>query len=563
VRLPRDARVWGVREFMVRNVRLSLWLLMGAAVLVLLIACANIGNILLARSDVRRKEMAIRAALGADRARLVRQILGESVAVSLAGGVLGVFLAWWGVGTLITAASTSYPLLRDASIDLRVLAFGLAISVLSGIVFGCIPALQMSGRGGLSGLWESLKEGITGTSARPQRRRTRSALIVFEVALSLMLLLACGLLLRSFVRLQQVHPGFEARGVLTASITLPQLKYPTGPARVALYQGFLENLRRAPEVEAAGLVDHLPLSNSNAGTSIYPEGGAPERPEDVGIVWMRNMSEDYFRAMSIPLLAGRQFAESDRPPAPPVAIVNRTFARRHWPGEDPLGKRFTIGPPRQGVPVFTVVGVAGDVRHTNLAQEPDAEFFLYYRQAAPSRFTGVFRTRSKDPMQLTNVVRQALAAADKDLSISRFTAMDKILSDSTAARRLTMMLLAVFAVLALLLAAVGIYGVISYTVSLRRREIGIRMAMGAPAGRVFRMVAGEAMLLAIIGEAAGLAGILAMRRVLDSQLFGTSPTDPVVFVAVPLLLGAIAFVAAFIPARRAMHVNPLIALRHE
>jgi putative ABC transport system permease protein len=561
--IPRSVRVWGVREFMVRNVQLSLWILMGAVGLVLLIACANVANILLARTDARRREMAIRAALGADRKRIIRQILSESVLLGLGGGALGALLASWGVQALISTQSRSYPLLRNVALDASVLIFSLLISVLAGIAFGIGPALAMAREGSFwNVLAGSLKEASPIASGSRSNRRVRGLLVVSEVAISLMLLIGAGLLIRSFLRIQQVDAGFNPDGVATAAITLPPGKYPDGSRRLSFYQEFLGNLARAPEIEAAGIVDYLPLGGANAGVGIYPEGRALQ-PGEAPIAWIRWMSEGYFRAMSIPLVAGRQFDERDRPPAPPVAIVNRTLARRYWSGEDPIGKRFRLGPAGQNVPVFTIIGVAGDVRHTNLAQEPEAEFFLYYRQSVPARVTIAVRGKQQDAARLAAPMRQALAAADKDLPMSKLQTMEEIVSASISSRRLTMLLLGIFAGLALLLAAVGIYGVLSYSVAQRKHEMGVRLALGAPRDRVLWMVIGEAMLLAAIGELIGLAGTVALRRLLDSQLYGMTAMDPLIFIAVPAILAAVAFVAVFIPAWRAMHIDPLIALRRE
>jgi putative ABC transport system permease protein len=563
VGIPRDVRVWGVREFLVRDVKLSLWILTGAVGLVLLIACANVANILLARADVRRREMAVRAALGADRKRIIRQILSESVILGLAGGLLGILLAYWGVGALVKTSAASYPLLRSASLDAASVGFTIVLSVLTGVLFGIIPALAVSREGSSWGLLSgTLKEGSSTVSAGRSSKRVRSVLVVFEVALSLMLLITAGLLVKSFLRLQEVKPGFDPKGVLTANIALPLEKYPNGPQRLAVYQQFLQNLEHAPGVEAAGLVDFLPLSGSNAGTSIVPEGRPIPRPGEATIVWMRFMSEGYFRAMSIPLLAGRQFTEGDRPPAPPVAILNRTMARRYWAEEDPVGKRFTIGPPGPNTPVFTIVGLAGDVRHTNLSQEPEAEMFLYYRQSSPLRTTVTVKTLA-EPLSLSNTLRQALASVDKNLALARIQTMETVVSDSVSSRRLTMLLLAIFAGVAFVLAAVGIYGIISYSVAQRRHEIGIRMALGAPPQRMLWMVTRQAMMLAIVGEGAGLAGTFALRRIIDSQLYGFTAVDPAMFTIVPLVLAVVAFAAALIPARRAMQVDPLIALRRE
>jgi putative ABC transport system permease protein len=530
---------------------------------VLLIACANIANIMLARADARRKEIAIRAALGADRKRIIRQVLSESVILGLTGGATGAVLAWWGINALIKTSSRSYPLLRNASLDAATLGFALLLSIVTGVIFGVVPALTMAREGTSSGVLSgSLKEGASNISAGKSSTRVRGLLVVFEIALSLMLLIAAGLLLRSFMRLQRVDPGFDAKGVLTASITAPQESYPTGVRRLALYERFLENLRLAPEVDSAGIVDFFPLSGSNAGTAMFPVGRPVPRPGEVPIVWMRIMSEGYFRAMSIPIYSGRQFDERDNLQKPPVAIINRTLARRFWPNEDAVGKRFTLSSQGQDVPVITVVGIAGDVRHTNVSQEPDAEVFFCYRQMMPARVAVAVRTRS-DPTHLANTVRQALSSVDKQLPISRIQTLTEILNDSLSSRRVTMLLLGVFAAVALTLAAVGIYGVISYSVAQRRHEIGIRMALGATRARVLRAVLGQALLLAVIGEAAGLAATFAVRRILDSQLYGSTAMDPIIFTAVPMLLGAVAFVAAIIPAFRAMRVSPLLALRRE
>jgi putative ABC transport system permease protein len=564
VGIPRSVRVWGLREFMVQNVQLSLWILMGAVGLVLLIACANVANILLARTDARKREMAIRAALGADRKRIIRQILSESVILGLGGGAFGSLLAYWGVQALIRTQSNSYPLLQNVSLDAWVIVFSVVLSLLAGVAFGIGPALAMAREGSFwNVLAGSLKEGSGTVSGSRSSRRVRGVLVVSEVALSLMLLIGAGLLMRSFFLIREIDPGFNAEGVVTTAITLPPAKYPDAAKRMPFYREFLGNLERNPEVDGVGIVDYLPLSGSNSGSGFFPEGHPTPRPGEAPIVWTRWMSEGYLRAMSIPLLAGRLFEERDAPPAPPVAIVNRTLANRYWAGENPIGKRFTLGTPGAGVPVFTVVGVAGDVRHTSLTQAPEPELFLYYRQIVPSRVSVVVRGRQRDTALLAAPLRQSLAAADKDMPMSRLLTLEESLANSISSRRLTMMLLGIFAGTALLLAGVGIYGVISYSVAQRKHEIGIRMALGAPRNRVLWMVTGEAMLLAAIGEVVGMAGTLSLQRLIQSQLYSMTAMDPAIFLTVALILGAIAFVAAFLPARRAMQIDPLIALRHE
>ncbi len=559
---PRGVKVWGWREFMVRNVRVSLWILMGAVGLVLLIACANVANIMLARAGVRRREMAVRSALGAGRRRIIGQVLVESVIAGLAGGALGVLLASWGVKALIKTYADSYPLLKTTSFDLPVAGFTLALSMATGVVFGIMPALAMTREGSSWGVLSGARrEGASPVAAGRAGSRIRSSLVVVEVALALMLLIGAGMLVRSFLRVQQVNPGFEPKGVVTAGIALPQQRYSTGVKRLNFYQQLLLNLRNSPDVDEAGVVDYSPLSGSKSGVGFLPEGKPSPRPEDTPIVWLRFMSEGYLPSMSIPLIAGRMFSESDNPPAPPVAIVNRTLARRFWPGENPVGKRFRVSRERNA-PVFTVVGLAGDVRHTSLLEEPDADLFLSYRQSTPARVTLTVHART-DASRLPEAVRQALAAVDRDIPIARFQTMEKIVSISLSSRWLTTLLLTIFAAIALLLAAVGIYGVISYSVSQRAHEIGIRMALGAARERVLWMVTGQAMTLALAGEVVGLAAAFALWRLLDSQLYGSTAVDPVIFAAVPGILAAVAFVAALIPARRAMRVDPLIALRLE
>ena len=562
--VSRGVRVWGLREFMVRNVRLSLLILTGAVALVLLIACANVANILLARAGVRKKEIAVRAALGANRWRLARQMLTESLILSLAGGILGALLAYWSIAYIAGTYSADIPLLENSGLDATVLGFTLLVSLVTGVIFGMAPAFATSRYGASASLRESLKEGGHEAGGGGSGNRLRSVLVIAEVALSMMLLIAGGLLIRSFLQLQQINPGFNPKGVLTASITLPADKYPAGSRRLAFFQEFLESLTRTPEVKAAGIVNVLPLSGSNTGIGVSVEGRPVLRRGEAPIVWLRMVSEDYFRAMSIPLVAGRIFTAKDNLEVPPVAIINQTMASRLWPGENPLGKRFCSGEPSGNEPVqwLTVVGIVGDVRHMELVREPDGEMYLPFRQVTPAGMSVAVRT-DLDPMRLATLLRRTIASVDSHQPVSNLRSMDQMMSATVSSRRLTMFLLAVFSGVALALAAVGIYGVISYLVTRRTHEIGIRLALGARRGHVLKMVLGRALLLAAIGEILGLAAALALRRVIGTQLYGVSSTDPLIFTLVPAVLTATAILAGLVPALRALRVDPLIALRHE
>jgi len=562
VNIPRSARIWGLREFMVRDVRSSLWIVMGLATLVLLIACANVASILLARSAARRPEMAVRSALGAGRGRVMSQMLTESVLQSLAGGLVGALCAFWGVAALAGTYSDNFPLLRSLSMDGSILGFTVGTSLLTGLLSGVIPALT-TGKGGASRILRgSCKEGIRGASEGRGARRIREVLVVSEVALSLLLLITAAQLARSFLLLQAVEPGFEPEGVLTGGIALPLDRYPDAAKRREFYREFLERLEQVGEIQAAGIVDFLPLSGSNAGSSLYLEGHPPPRPGEAPIVWLRMTSSGYFSAMSIPILSGRLFSAGDTAEAPRVAIVNRAFARRFWPGENPVGKRFSFSPPGPDASYTSVIGVAGDVRHTSLAQDPDAEVFFSYRQLTPARVTVALRTAA-DPSRSALILRRAVASVDKDLPVSRIRGMEQIVAGSIAARRLTMTVVVIFGSLALLLAAVGIYGVISYSVARRSREIGIRKALGAQSDTILRSVVGRTLLLAVTGEAAGLGAAFALRRVMETQLYGIASLDPAVFLAVPPALLLMALFAGLIPARRAMQVSPVIALARD
>ncbi len=561
--LARTPRVWGLRDFIVRDARLSLMVLSAAVGLVLLIACANVASLLLARAGMRRSELAVRSALGASRGRILRQLLTESALLGLAGGAAGVLLAQWGVRLFLRILPDRYPLFREAAIDLPVLLFTLAVSLVTGLIFGLAPALNLTRANALN---DTLKEGGRGSGETVSRSRLRSALVVAEVTLALLLLIGAGLMVRSFIRLNHVKPGFNEKGVLTASITLPPSRYPEPAQRVTFFRKLFERLNVMPGVTAAGAVSSLPLTRHNTGTAMFVEGRPfPQavRLGEVPLVWFRIANSEYFRAMEIPLRRGRLFTDRDQA-GPPVAVINEVAAKRHWPNEDPVGKRFTTNLPRPGSPIqwVTVIGVAGDLRHMGLLEEPDAEVFWPYQQLAPDGLNLTVRTAAT-PENFAPLLRRATAEIDRELPVSKIISMEQIMFDSIAPQRLSVMLIGVFAGIALILAATGIYGVISFSVTRRTREIGLRMALGASGADVVRMVVKQALTLTLAGLIIGLAAALALTRFISSLLYEVSATDPAVLAAVIILLTAVAFLASYIPARRAAKIDPIAALRCE
>jgi len=552
-------RVTPLREDLVGNVRPALLLLFGAVGFVLLIACANVGNLLLARAGARRREIAIRAALGAGRGRIVRQLLTESLLLSLAGGGLGLLVAAWGTGVVERVGLQLVPWLGRVETDARILAFTFVVSVFTGIVFGLVPALQAS----RPDLNESLKEGGR-AGAGAAGGRLRGALVIAEVALSLVLLVGAGLLIKSVARLRGVDPGFTAGGVVTMSLWLPGVKYPKGDSQHDFYARLAERVGNIPGVEAVGVTSVLPVSGGFDGRTIEVEGrayGAGERPE----VENYYVSPGYLRAMSIRLMRGRAFTDADTKDAPPVVLVSETMARRQWGDEDPLGKRLRYYDPyaNREVPWRTVVGVVADVKLTRLDREGAQGLYAPEAQTPSPAMTLVVRTAAGEPAGVVPAVRREIGALDRDLAVFNVKTMDELVADSLLLRRFSMLLLGAFAALALILASVGIYGVIAYTVSQRTHEIGVRMALGARRSDIFRLVVGRGMLLTLAGVAAGLIAALSLTRLMESLLFGVSASDPPTFVAIALLLTAVSLAACYVPARRATRVDPLIALRHE
>ncbi len=568
--------VTSFRDQVVGGVRRALWVMLGAVTFVLLIACANVANLLLARAAAREREMAIRAALGAGRGRIVRQLLTESVALALIGGSLGVLIALWGVDALLTLNPNVLPSTANVTINATVMTFTLIVSLLTGVGFGLAPALTAS----KSDLTGALKESGRSGAGRLGRFGLRNALVVLEVALSLVLLVGAGLLIRSFWRVQAVDPGFRAENVLTIGIALPQAKYPDKQQVANFYQQVLSQVERLPGVQATGVIAGLPLGGSSSTWGFTTEANPqPARLEEVLEATNRVASPGYFRAMGIPLRRGRDFTAQDNESAPNVVIINETMARRFWPNEDPIGKRIKLPSPEPQRTWdgrwLTIIGVVGDVRADGLESEANPEMYLAYLQnpwrGMPSRsyMTLVGRAMSLvarssvDPTSLAAAIREAVAAVDKDQPVTAVATMESLMALSGSARRFNLLLLGLFATVALVLAAVGLYGVMSYGVSRQTHEIGIRMALGAQAGAVLRSVVWQGMRLVAIGLACGLAAAVALARFMDTLLFGVSATDPLTFAVIALLLTAVALLACWIPARRATKVDPMIALRCE
>ncbi len=547
-----------LHQQIVGAIRPALLVLAGAVGFVLLIACANVANLLLARATGRRRELAVRAAIGAGRGHLVRLLLGESLALAALGGAAGLALAYAGLRVLVASAADqlAIPRLAGASVNAPVLLFTLAASLAAGLVFGLAPALTAS----RFGLADSLKEGARGSDARSGR--LRGALVVAEVALSLALLAGAGLLFRSFERLLSVSPGFRPEHVLTMKVSLPSAKYPDQGARVRFFQELSARVERLPGVTAAGGISFLPLAGPGAATS-YGLPGRPDLPAgQQPVADVRAVSGDYFRAMGIPLLEGRTFTDHDTGDGANVIVVNETMARECWPNEDPIGKRVNIH--WSDNVTDEVVGVVGDVKLTALDDEPRATAYWPHARQDVGYSSLTFAVRAAgDPASLTSAVVGQVREMDPLQPVSDVRTMDDVVSQSVAARRLVMLLLAIFAAAAAALAALGLYGVISYVVAGRTREIGVRLAIGARPADVVRQVVGQAMVLVAAGVAIGAAGALALTRLMGSLLFEVRPSDPATFAAVVALMAFVGLAASLVPAWRASRVDPVTALRAE
>ena len=547
-------RLIPLREVLVGGSRTMLFILFGAVGFVLLIACANVANLLLVRAAARQKEIAVRTALGASRLRIIRQMITESLLLAIFGGALGALLAVAGVKVLVSLSEDSIPRTANVKIDATVLAFTLLISLATGLLFGLAPAFRAM----KENLVDALKDGMRGGSEATLKNRTRSLLVVFESAIAVMLLIGAGLLIRSFLALTNVDPGFDPNNVLTMRVDLPLQKYNT-PEKTSNFFGQLEpRIAGLPGVEAVGFVTNLPLSGQSNDMPFIVEG----RPADAAnkaFVDFRRVNQNYLSAMRIPLRRGRNFTEQEVRQSDRAIIVSQAFVDSVFPNEDALGKRVIIWSGTKDEP-YEIIGIVGDIRHGSLQGEPSATMYVPTREAG--RVTLVIRTQG-DPLSLVGGVRKEVNALDPDQPIAAIRPMTEWVAMSAAGARYRTTLLGLFALLAMILAATGIYGVMSYSVAQRTQEIGVRMALGARQIDVLKLVVKQGMILALIGVVVGLAGALALTRVMSSLLFGVTERDPITFGVVAALLIVVAFIACFIPAHRATKVDPLVALRYE
>ncbi len=550
---------WGItivplHKQLVGDIQPTLLVLAGAVACVLLIACANVANLQMAQATVREKEMAIRLALGASRGRIIRQLLSESLLLSILGAALGLLLAYWGLKGLVAVSPAELPRSQEIALDGWVLAFTLVVSLLTGVVFGLAPALQTA----KVNLNETLKDGGRGSTGGPKRNRLRSLLVASEVALALVLLIGAGLFVSSLVRLQQVEAGFDPSQALTMQVSPTGPRYREEQSQQRFFKQALERIAALPGVKAAGAIDSLPLSGTGARVSLLLEG-RPVDPSQTPMVGGHVVSPDYFRAMGISLLKGRKFAERDDKASLKVALVSRALAERFWPNTDPVGRRIRI---EAGDPWMTIVGVVGNVRHQGLNSEPELALYVPYLQSDWQPSTIVVRTET-DPRALAGAIRTEVQAVDREQPVMDIKTLEQHLANSTAAARLNTLLVGGFAGAALLLAIIGIYGVMAYSVNQRTHEFGVRLSLGARPRDIFKLVMQEGIVLALAGITVGLAVAFVAAQFLASLLFGISAADAPTFAVVALLLVAVVMVASFVPARRATRVDPMVALRCE
>ena len=546
------------KDALVGNVRPALLMVLGAVGFLLLIACANAANLLLARATGRQREMAIRTSLGAGKSRVLRQLLTESLLLSLTGGLLGLLFAVWGTAALASLPSLGIPRLASAGVDLKALEFTLAVSLLTGILFGLAPALHAS----RFDLFGSLKEGGRTSTEGKGRSRMRSLLVVSQVSLAVVLLIGASLLIESMWHLLHESPGFDPQGVLAFSLDLPDARYGKPEQSADFFKELLGRIRTVPGVKEASAVMPLPLSDNSLRTSFEIEG-RPMAKSDLPRTFIRAVALDYFKTMRIPLMAGRVFTARDDRDAPHVIIINQTLARKFFPNENPIGKRMKPGMSAGKKDLMCeVIGVVGDVKHRNLWQPPDPESYVPYDQSPIGAMDLVVRTEA-DPMTLLPAMRAQVLALDAELPIYRAKRMEEYVAASVAQRRFTSLLCSIFAGTGLLLAVVGLFGVMSYNVAQRTHEMGVRMAVGAEKADILRLIVKEGMLVTMAGIGVGVVGSIAVSSALKSQLFGIQATDPFTIVGVVLTLAAVALAACFLPARRASRVDPMVALRYE
>ena len=551
----RRLEVGPVREQLVGDIRFALVVLQGAVGLVLLIACANVSSLLLARATGRRRELAVRAALGAGRGRLVRQLLTESLVLGAAGGFAGLLLGAWLIVVLVDLLPAGIPRVREISLD-RVVAFStLVTALITGVLFGVMPALQAGRTDAGAALKSSGERGSSG------RARTRAVLVVAEIALTLVLLACAGLLLNSFLRLQRVDSGLDPENVIVAAFMLPEARYPTNAARAAFYTRLVEGISTRGEIQAAAVGFPGPLRGSSAAGSFDVEGSPTTSQAERPYANLGSVSGGYFKAMGIPVLAGRTFGPSDTRDGAPVVIVSRALAAKHWPGQDPVGRRIRFDDDADA-PWISVVGMVGDVHQLGLDKGATPLLYFPYEQFTLP-FTNLFVRSAAPEGTVVSLLRAQFKTLDGELPVDDVKTQRQIMNNSVAQPRFRMMLIAAFAVVALALAAVGVFGLISFSVTQRTREIGIRIALGASPGQVLGPMVREGLSLAVIGTGIGLVGALLVSRVLASFLFGVGPTDPVTFTAVAAMLLGVALLATYIPARRALRVDPITALRAE
>ncbi|HXC42466.1 MAG TPA: ABC transporter permease [Candidatus Dormibacteraeota bacterium] len=561
-----NIRVLSLKEKVVGNVRPALLVLLIAVGFVLLIACANVAHMLLARSAARHKEIAIRTALGAARARVIQQFLTESLCLALVGSGSGLLLSFWGIRALVAMSPADLPRVETVTLDSHVFMFVLGITLVSGLAFGLAPALRASA----PNLSNTLKEGGRGSSEGIRHNRLRSLLVASEFAFALVLLVGAGLMIRSFFAMQNIDPGFNPRNLLSVVVSVSGTKEAAPGERPRFYQELVERISQVPGVQSASAINHLPLGGDIWGWPFHVDGQPIPLPSETPTAAYRVVLPGYFRTMNIPLLNGRDISDYDALTAPGVVVVNEFFARRYWPNEDAIGKHFTFDDLKKGPKWVTVVGVAKNTLRAEWTAAQEEEVFLPYLQNRDylenpaSQFAYLtLVVRSSNPAALVPVIRGMVGSLDKNVALSEVQTMDQVVGEATAEPRFYLLLLATFAAVALTLAGVGIYGVMSYSVSRRTQEIGIRMALGAQPVQVIRMVVGQGGILATVGVVAGLIGALAVTRLMSGLLYGVRPNDPITFIAVAAGLSGVALIASYIPARRAAKVDPMVALRDE